>query len=251
VATLTYAQLEGLWMKAAAGTKYGTRTWAALMAAIAEAESGGNPGALNPNDNNGTQSSFGLWQISTGTHQPPSPQWADPATNAQLALGKLQGEGLGAWGTYTSGAYRAYLSGSTTPDVTGLANSAATVAETTAAAASDCLVGFGGIPGTAWFGDIGGAGGNLGQGCFLTRSEARAVMGALLMTGGALILASGVALVMGRAGAGVLAWGAAPVRKAAGGSGGSGGGDSGGGGGSGGGAPPAPPGGGGRARARG
>lgn len=231
MATLTYAQLEGLWMKAAAGTRYGTRTWAALMAAIAEAESGGNPGALNPSDNNGTQSSFGLWQISTGTHQPPSPQWADPATNAQLALGKLQGQGLEAWGTYTSGAYRAYLSGSTTPDVTGLANSAATVAETTAAAASDCLVGFGGIPGTAWFGDIGGAGGNLGQGCFLTRSEARGVMGALLMTGGGLILAAGLALVT--AGAGVRAAERAAGRNPA--------------------APPAPPapgGEGGKARAR-
>lgn len=253
MATLTYAQLEGLWLKAAAGTKYGTKTWAALMAAIAEAESGGNPGAVNPNDNNGRQSSFGLWQVSTGTHQPPSPQWADPATNAQLALGKLQGQGLEAWGTYTSGAYRAYLSGSTTPDVTGLANSAAVTAETTAAASSDCLVGFGGIPGTAIFGDIGGAGGNLGQGCYLTRSEARGIMGALLMTGGGLILAAGLALVT--AGAGVRAAervagrnpAAPPAPPSPGGGGDGGGGGTGGGSG----APPAPSGGGARARARG
>lgn len=215
MATLTYAQLEGLWMKAAGGTKFGSKAWAALMAAIAEAESGGNPGAVNPNDNNGSQSSFGLWQVSTGTHQPPSPQWADPATNAQLALGKLQGQGLGAWGTYTSGAYKAYVSGSTTPDATGLANSAAVTAETGAAAASDCLIGSGGIPGTAIFGDIGGAGGNLGQGCFLSRSQARGVMGALLMTGGALILAAGLALLVGRAGAGAVARVPAPVRGAA------------------------------------
>ena len=55
------------------------------MAAIALAESGGNPQALNPNDNGGRQSSYGLWQISTGTHTPPSPNWADPQTNANLA----------------------------------------------------------------------------------------------------------------------------------------------------------------------
>ena len=80
-----------------------------IMAAIALAESGGNPGAVNPNDNGGRQSSFGLWQISTGTHAAPSPAWSNPLVNAQLAYQKYQTQGLSAWGTYTSGAYRQYL----------------------------------------------------------------------------------------------------------------------------------------------
>jgi len=106
------SQLETIWQQAAAGTKYDSKAWAVLMAAIALAESSGNPAAVNPDDNNGTQSSYGLWQISTGTHAPPSPNWSDPITNAHLAIGKLNSQGLGAWGTYTSGAYRKYLSGS-------------------------------------------------------------------------------------------------------------------------------------------
>lgn len=114
----SYAELEGLWIRAAEPRLGKTRAYALapLMAAIAEAESGGNPNAYNPDDNDGTQSSFGLWQVSTGTHAPPSPQWADPAVNAQLAVGTYQGQGLKAWGTYDSGAYRAYLSSKTTPD---------------------------------------------------------------------------------------------------------------------------------------
>ena len=185
MAPLTYAQLEGLWVKAAAGTPYGTAGWAALMAAVAEAESGGNPGAVNAKDNNGTQSSYGLWQISTGTHTPPSPKWADPATNAALAVGKLSSQGLGAWGTYTSGAYRAYLSPSTTPDLNTPSNPAAVDTQQAAASNSDCLYGFAGIPGTSFINDVLGNGGNVGQFCILTRSEARGVAGfGLIVAGG-------------------------------------------------------------------
>src|SRR5580698_840440 len=67
----TYAQLEGLWVNAG-----GQASMAPLMAAIAEAESGGCSSALNATDNGGTQSSYGLWQISTGTHAAPSPDWS-------------------------------------------------------------------------------------------------------------------------------------------------------------------------------
>ena len=111
MAILSFDQLKQIWIEAAAGTKYATAAWATLMAAIAEAESSGNPQAVNATDNGGRQSSYGLWQISTGTHNPPSPNWADPITNAHLAIGKLNGQGLGAWGTYSSGAYRKYLPG--------------------------------------------------------------------------------------------------------------------------------------------
>jgi hypothetical protein len=105
------SQLETIWKQAAAGTKYATSAWATLMAAIALAESSGNADAVNNADNGGTQSSYGLWQISTGTHSPPAANWNDPVENAHLAIGKLNSQGLGAWGTYTSGAYRQYLGG--------------------------------------------------------------------------------------------------------------------------------------------
>jgi hypothetical protein len=88
-----------------------------LMAAIAMAESGGNPTATNPHDNGGTQTSWGLWQISNGTHSQPAPNILDPIVNAQQAWGKYKSQGLGAWGTYTSGAYKSYLQGSVPPDV--------------------------------------------------------------------------------------------------------------------------------------
>jgi Lysozyme like domain len=101
---LSFAQLEGLWLQAG-----GAYQVAPVMAAIALAESGGRPTATNLTDNGGTQSSFGLWQISTGTHNPPNPNWSNPLTNAQLAVTKYNSQGLNAWGTYTSGAYKQTL----------------------------------------------------------------------------------------------------------------------------------------------
>lgn len=106
---LSYSQLEEVWIQAG-----GSKAFAPLMAAIALAESGGWAGATNPTDNGGTQTSWGLWQISTGTHASPAPHGQDvydPVVNAKLAIGKLHGQGLSAWGTYTSGAYRQYLKG--------------------------------------------------------------------------------------------------------------------------------------------
>jgi lysozyme-like protein len=109
--TYSYAQLEAI-------AKEGgfSDSMAPLMAAIAMAESSGNPNAINPNDNGGTQTSWGLWQISNGTHNQPVPNILDPVTNAQQAFGKYQTQGLSAWGTYTSGAYRSYLQGQVPPD---------------------------------------------------------------------------------------------------------------------------------------
>jgi hypothetical protein len=103
----SYGQLETLWTQAG-----GPKTLAPLMAAIALAESGGNPAALNKTDNGGTQTSVGLWQVSTGTHSYPA-NWATPQGNAAEAVAKYKSQGLGAWGTYTSGAYLKYYQGST------------------------------------------------------------------------------------------------------------------------------------------
>lgn len=175
MATLTYAQLEGVWLQAAAGTRYATQQWAALMAAIGEAESGGRTDATNPNDNGGRQTSWGVWQISTGTHAEPDPGWANPVTNAKLAIGKLNGQGLGAWGTYDSGAYQRYMSGSTTPDPNFPAGAGGAAGATLAGATSStqgsstaCLLGFPGFAG-------------IGSFCVLSKSQARGAIGVVLM----------------------------------------------------------------------
>jgi hypothetical protein len=107
MADYTYGQLETLWTNAG-----GSKALAPLMAAIALAESSGNPGALNTTDNGGTQTSVGLWQVSNGTHSYPA-AWTTPAGNAAEAVAKYQSQGLGAWGTYTSGAYQQYYQGGT------------------------------------------------------------------------------------------------------------------------------------------
>lgn len=134
-APLSFSQLQSTWMNAAAGTEYATSAWSSLMASIALAESSGIADNVNATDNGGTQSSYGLWQISTGSHTAPSGNWSDPAANAQLALQKLQSQGLSAWGTYTSGAYQTYLpSGTTLP--AGAASGSATGAAAPGAASA-------------------------------------------------------------------------------------------------------------------
>lgn len=192
--TLTYAQLEGLWLQTATGTKYGTQAWAALMAAIAMAESGGNADATNPDDNGGLQTSWGLWQISLGNHTAPAPNWADPSANAQLALGKLQSQGLTAWGTYTSGAYKAYMNGSTTPDTNIPANPDATATETSAQSLADCQIGFAGVNAGSFLGLS--LGSNIGQFCLLSKSQARGVMGTTLLAGGVVVAGFGLGVTL-------------------------------------------------------
>lgn len=111
---LTYSQLQQLAMNAGFPSAQ-----APIMAQIALAESGGCPTSTNPTDNNGTQTSWGLWQISDGTHRI-LPGWSDPQANANMAYQKYKTQGLRAWGTYTNGAYKnmgpsTNTSGSSTP----------------------------------------------------------------------------------------------------------------------------------------
>ena len=186
---LTYAQMMGYWIKAG-----GPAPVAPVAAAIGEAESGGNTDAVNPNDNNGKQSSYGVWQISNGTHTPPAANWADPAENARLAVGKYRdaGNNFTPWGTYDSGAYRAYLNGSTTPDMNVQGNPGAIQAETTAASNLDCIFPSGGsisvpvIPGI-YSTSI--------SSCLITASNVRAWLGSALM----LLGTAGMALALGGA----------------------------------------------------
>jgi Transglycosylase SLT domain len=114
VARATYAGMRAAMSGGAAGpARHGSipfleRLWDAaggppgaahLMAAIAMAESGGNPRAFNPSG------ASGLWQI-LGLPFPGNP--FDPLTNARMAVSKYRSQGLGAWEAYTNGAYRAF-----------------------------------------------------------------------------------------------------------------------------------------------
>lgn len=91
----TFTQLENLWVQAG-----GPRSVAVTAACIAGKESGGDPTAENLKDNGGTQTSWGLWQISNGTHAEPVPNILDPLVNARAAVAKYDAAGgWGPWGT--------------------------------------------------------------------------------------------------------------------------------------------------------
>lgn len=102
----TYAQLEGLWIDAG-----GPKALAPLMAAIAKAESGGNSDAENPSG------ATGVWQILGAVYAKDQADLKNPQVNAREAVAKYKTQGLGAWTTYTSGAYKKYLQGKVPPDL--------------------------------------------------------------------------------------------------------------------------------------
>lgn len=115
--TYSYAQLEGLWDQAGGPTNQ-----APTAAAIAEAESGGNPDAAYPGQTikPGTGSNTdatGLWQI-LGVPSGFTPsELTNPLDNAQMAVAKYNqaGDSFTPWQTYTSGAYSQYLQGDVNP----------------------------------------------------------------------------------------------------------------------------------------
>lgn len=72
----SFSQLESLWKQAG-----GSATYAAMAAAVATAESGGNPNASNKNSNGTTDR--GLWQINS-IHG--SQSTFDPVSNARAAV---------------------------------------------------------------------------------------------------------------------------------------------------------------------
>src|SRR3954470_2765126 len=106
-----FAQIEGYWV--AAG---GRADVAPTMAAIALAESGGNPGAIQQGvaycGSGSNRTGWGLWQITCGNSVPAyciDFAMLDPWNNAEAAVAKFKAQGLSAWATYTSGAYKRYL----------------------------------------------------------------------------------------------------------------------------------------------
>jgi hypothetical protein len=209
VSVYNYAQLEQLWINAG-----GPASVAPVAAAIAEAESSGNANATNATDNNGTQTSWGLWQISNGTHNQPVANILSPTVNAQQAVAKYQAaNGFSPWGTYDSGAYTAFLSPGTTPG--GTVPTAATLTAANSTAGGDnpatCLLGA-------------GEGGIFGIGaastCFFTKSNARALIGGMCLAGGFMVMGVGVALIavfaLNRAGIAKTIVDLTPAGKAAG-----------------------------------
>lgn len=183
MAKYSYAQLEQLWINGGGATSL-----APVAAAIAEAESQGDPEATNPADNNGTQTSWGLWQISNGTHNQPVPNILDPSVNAQQAVAKYNASGWEPWGTYTSGAYTAYLSNSTPPDPSGVPAGGSGVTTTAAVTGpSPCLLSSPSV--NLYVTTVGG-------GCLVSKSQGRAVIGGLCMVAGALIVLPGLIILV-------------------------------------------------------
>lgn len=119
--TLSYSQLEGLWDKAG-----GKQSMAPLMAAIAEAESSGDI------TNRNSSGASGLWQILMPSNAGYVPGGAgnvfNPLDNAIAAVRILKSQGLGAWVTYTSGAYKQFLHGNVPASAAGLGGGAAAAA---------------------------------------------------------------------------------------------------------------------------
>lgn len=99
----SFSQLEALWVEAG-----GPSAVAPVMAAIALAESSGNPNAVNAKDPGG---SVGLWQINGAAWPQLSATYnlADPLQNAIAAVDVYRAQGLSAWSTYNNGAYAGYL----------------------------------------------------------------------------------------------------------------------------------------------
>lgn len=103
MATLTQGQIQAV--AVAAGLPN-----AALMAAIAMAESGGRTDVVN------SIGCVSLWQINQPVHIKAHPTWTvpwlkNPLNNATAAKVVLKEQGLSAWQAYTNGAYLKYYKG--------------------------------------------------------------------------------------------------------------------------------------------
>lgn len=106
------AGLERLWIRAGGAPHEARR-----MAAIALAESKGNPQAHNPSG------ASGLWQVMMPANAGYVPGGQanvyNPHANAVAAVRILHSQGPGAWETFTNGAYRQYMGGAAAPGAPG------------------------------------------------------------------------------------------------------------------------------------
>jgi len=144
LSTYNYAELEGLWIVAG-----GNKTAAPIAAAIALAESGGDPTIPNG------PYVMGLWQINTAPNANPEytvTQMKDPLANAVAAV-KISNDGTNwnPWQTYTSGAYLKFLRSGVKP-VTNFATMTFTPAQQQTIH-DNALKGQ--LPPTSWFDSLG------------------------------------------------------------------------------------------------
>jgi hypothetical protein len=79
-----------------------------IMVAIGGAESGWRVGAVSPPNTNGTVD-YGWLQINSVHGYDPRKLTTDPVYNARAGLEIFKRQGLGAWSTYNSGAYRQFM----------------------------------------------------------------------------------------------------------------------------------------------
>lgn len=202
---LTYAQLMGYWI--AAG---GDPAAAPTMAAIAFPESSADPLNVQQGQPYST-TGWGLWQITPGNSVPTvgvDKALLDPMTNARAAVAKYnasktaRGNGFLPWTTYTSGKYLRYMQTGVSPELpggpAGMIGSSIGAALAAAGAAggldaagtgpTSCLIGFNGVDVPLF--------GTQGSFCVLSKSEGRAIIGALiLLAGGVTMLIGGILLV--------------------------------------------------------
>jgi Lysozyme like domain len=190
MATLTYAQLEGLWI-----TNGGNKAVAPLAAAIAMAESSGRTDVTSANPDGGVN--VGLWQLDTkgkgAGHTVADLQ--NPATNAAVAVqGSNDGTDWSAWETFVTGAYKRFMNAGTTPDlaVPGGGQAAVTAAQQQASAGPDCAFSIGG----QHIGILFGHGPTLPSACLISKTEVRAILGGLIMVAGGLVMMPGLVIVM-------------------------------------------------------
>ena len=215
---LTNAQIQALWI-----ANGGKPSAAPLMAAIAQAESGGNVSAHNTK---APDNSVGLWQINYygGLNAPRTQSFGTPAAllsdankQAKAAVSIYNSQGLSAWSTYTSGSYKQFLTGAAATTTTGSSTTTGTGGTPTPSSVTGGTVDTSALTGAASdlaAGVQSGAAGadqsaiynvkclisvpkvfGVGGACLLSKAEGRVLLGGLLLTAGGVISVVGVIIL--------------------------------------------------------
>lgn len=182
----SYTQLMQLWT-----TNGGSSVWAPMAAAIAMAESGGNSSTISSTND------YGLWQINNGGQA-----MLDPNANAQRAIVMSNnGANWKPWCTAYSDGYcgkhgGTYL-GAGSPFMKFL-NDTGQIPGTGGAIGSSPVTGDSGFTSTLTKSDTCAWKLSLpivGSQCLFQASWARAILGGILLFGGAIVLATGLTLL--------------------------------------------------------
>lgn len=194
MANLTFSQIEQLW-----DANGGNPAVAPVMAAIALAESGGNPNALNNNPATGDYS-IGLWQVNyfgslapgrTAKYGSPAQLQSDANAQAKAAV-SISGNGsnLAPWTTFTSGAYKRYLPSNAGGIAAAAPASQASLDSALADQSTD-------------EGNLFSISGPLGLGALsMKNSTARKIVGATVFAGSVVVAGAGLFLLIGGRGVG-------------------------------------------------